>query len=90
MLKLCHPTCRTVCDLRTSNAQLANVSDQVLLTLVGLRILQQFFGAKKNCWALVASKAVNAIVKETQVSKEAVQAMVDQVVVNFSVDPSVY
>jgi hypothetical protein len=67
----------------------------VLLTLTGLHILQKFFAAKKNCWALIEGKAFNALLKELaaaggSVSREDVQKLVDALSIEFSVDPSEY
>jgi hypothetical protein len=44
----------------------------VLLTLAGLHILQRFFATKKNCWALIEAKAINALAKELAISGSSV------------------
>lgn len=101
LLKLFHPSCQTVDELRklqpagSETADSAKVSDQILLTLAGIYVLQKFYVDKKNCWTLVVNKAATAIIKDFQqqgrsVSKEDVQKMVDALIVNFAIDSSSY
>jgi hypothetical protein len=61
----------------------------VLLTLVGIRILQQHYGNKQNSWCLIVAKAFNAIMKHFKdlgrpTTKQQVQMMVDSTYVQFS------
>ena len=50
---------KTFKELRT--AQTLVLSDQVLLTLAGLKILTDYFGDDRKSWKRVASKARNAL-----------------------------
>lgn len=62
LLQFCSPTCSTVEALRKLQAPITTgTKDEVLLTLAGIKILQAHYADKKNCWALIVSKAVNAI-----------------------------
>jgi hypothetical protein len=97
LLKLFHPDCRTIEQLRQLQPASCNdpIPDQILLTLAGIHILQHFYEEKKNCWQLVANKAIAATIKEFKqhgkcVTKEEVQRMIDEVVVNFSINPESY
>ena len=50
--------------LQAKSSDLANeklIDDQALLTLVGISLLQKYYGHKKNCWSLVVNKAFYAI-----------------------------
>ena len=65
------------------------------MTLAGLFILQKFFAPKKNCWALIEAKAMNALIKELTASgvassRAGVQKLVDAFSVEFNVDQSEY
>jgi hypothetical protein len=67
----------------------------VLLTLAGLKILQKFFAAKKNCWVLIEAKAFNALIKELSatggsVTREQVQKLVTAFSVEFAIDKTEY
>jgi len=60
-------------------AELKGLQDEILLTLAGIHILQNAFPEKKNCWALVVAKAINAMAAKQGVTKQQVQVMADQV-----------
>ena len=97
LLKLCHPSCRNLDDLRKrqANAEIAKSCDNVILTLAGLFILQKFYALKKNSWLLVEAKAFNALVKELAASgiaksKNGVQKLVEDFKIEFSTDQSDY
>ena len=50
--------------LQAKSSDLANaklIDDQALLTLVGISLLQKYYGHKKNCWSLIVSKAFYAV-----------------------------
>ena len=93
LLKLCHPSCQKLDELRKQQTidNVAKLGDNVILTLAGLFILQKFFALKKNCWALIESKAMNALIKELNASgvassRDDVQKLVDAFSVEFNVD----
>jgi hypothetical protein len=93
LLKLCHPLCQKLDELRKRQtiANADQLGDNVILTLAGLFILQKFFALKKNCWALIESKAMNALIKELTASgiassRDDVQKLVDAFSVEFNVD----
>ena len=96
LLKLCHPACQTVAELRKQQTGgIEKLSDNALLTLAGLKILQVNFAAKKNCWALIEAKAFNALAKELSTAGQAsarddIQKLVNAVHVDFNTDPSSY
>ena len=50
---------KTIKELRA--AQTLVLSDEVLMTLAGLKILEVYFGGDRKSWKLVASKARNAL-----------------------------
>ena len=50
---------KTIKELRA--AQKLVLSDEVLMTLAGLKILEVYFGGDRKSWKLVASKAKNAL-----------------------------
>lgn len=93
LLKLCHPSCQKLGELRKRQTipNVAKLGDNVILTLAGIFILQKFFALKKNCWALIESKAMNALIKELTASgvassRNEVQTLVDAFSVEFNVD----
>jgi hypothetical protein len=48
--------------LQTS-PKLAELPDQILLTLVGINLLQTYYADKKACWTMVVNKAFYIISK---------------------------
>ena len=68
---------------------LQDLTDEVMLTIAGIHILQKHFIDKKACWTLVVNKAMNAVIKAVQqqgktLASNNVQEMVDSMQVDFS------
>lgn len=72
------------------------ITDDVLLTLLGIHLLQKHYGAKKTCWTLVVNKAFYAIqqaIRETQkkdMTRDEIQTLVNSLTVSFNDDWMTY
>ena len=73
-------------EMQTSNSVKA-VNEDILRTLVAVKILNDNFKDKKALWQLVEKKAIDHCKKNLKVSNQALMVMLQEVVTSFNANP---
>ena len=81
-------TAKSVADIRNSQAQNSifndrreRISDDVLLTLAGIKALNQHFGQNRKIWMLVERKARKFILSQGRLDKDTLENALDSLVI---------
>ena len=75
MLKL--TTAGSLAELRAQNVKLDSLSDDALLTICGLKCLEQFFASDRESWKLVARKGFKALKERLGVTDKVEEFMAE-------------